>query len=38
MTKPLCTACLVLIAFRWSEVDCPACNRLSTTEGDRSVA
>ena len=38
MVKPLGNACLVLIAFRWGEVDCPACNRLSAPWGDSIAA
>ncbi len=26
--KKLCKACLVLVAFRWAEVDCADCARL----------
>jgi hypothetical protein len=28
MKKTLCRECLVLVAFRWPETDCPECARL----------
>jgi hypothetical protein len=27
--KKLCRSCLVLVAFRWEEGDCPDCARLN---------
>jgi hypothetical protein len=36
--KTLCKACLVLVAFRWAEVDCADCARLNAREQERVAA
>ena len=33
LTKSLCRVCLVLVAFRWAEVECADCDQSSALAG-----